>query len=145
MVGKPLAPDLEALRHRLGLGDDLVHLSRISEPQLEALYSLADALIFPSWHEGFGWPVAEAQACGCPVFTSDRPPMTEVGGDAACFIDPADPIGAARRIVAAWPLRPQMSALGLARAGEWDPALMLDRYVAAYTALVSPATAPALA
>ncbi|HWA86658.1 MAG TPA: glycosyltransferase family 1 protein [Opitutus sp.] len=135
MVGKPLAPDLRALQHRLGLDADIVHLANVSETQLEALYSLAEALIFPSWHEGFGWPVAEAQACGCPVFTSDRPPMTEVGGDAACFIDPADPAGAARCIADAWPRRTEMSARGLARAGEWVPALMIERYVAAYSAL----------
>lgn len=57
-------------------------------PLLIALYSGAEALIFPSLNEGFGWPVVEAQACGCPVFASNLPPMPEVGGKAAVYIDP---------------------------------------------------------
>ena len=51
--------------------------------ELEALYSTATALLYPSLNEGFGWSIIEAQACGCPVFTTNRAPMTEAGGDAA--------------------------------------------------------------
>ena len=50
---------------------------------LEALYNCATALLFPSTFEGFGWPVAEAHACGCPVLCADREPMTEIAGNAA--------------------------------------------------------------
>ncbi len=135
MVGKPLAPDLVAHLQSLGLGNDVLHVSSISEPQLQALYSLAEALLFPSWHEGFGWPVAEAQACGCPVFTSNRAPMTEVGGDAAVYIDPSDPAAAAARIVAAWPQRAELVSHGLTRASEWNPPRMIERYVETYRAL----------
>jgi glycosyltransferase involved in cell wall biosynthesis len=53
---------------------------------LEALYSYAQALLFPSLAEGFGWPIVEALACGCPVITPGQPPMTEVGGDAATYL-----------------------------------------------------------
>lgn len=56
--------------------------------ELQSLYSLASMLLFPSLEEGFGWPILEAMACGCPVVTSGRPPMTEVGGEAAIYIDP---------------------------------------------------------
>jgi glycosyltransferase involved in cell wall biosynthesis len=132
MVGKPLSAELNARVDQLGLRDDLVQLSTISEPELQALYSLAEAFLFPSWHEGFGWPVAEAQVCGCPVFTSDRAPMTEVGGDAAVYLDPASPVSAVERILEAWPRRAEMAERGLARAGEWSRALMIERYVAAY-------------
>jgi glycosyltransferase involved in cell wall biosynthesis len=55
---------------------------------LMELYCNASALLFPSFEEGFGWPVLEGQACGCPVVTTGRPPMTEVAGKAAVFIDP---------------------------------------------------------
>lgn len=135
LVGKPLAPDLRAFVETAGLRDDVVELTNVSALQLQALYSAADALLFPSWHEGFGWPVAEAQACGCPVFTSNRPPMTEVGGDGAAYVDPADPAGAARDILAAWPQRPELAARGLARAAEWQPERMIDRYLATYAQL----------
>lgn len=53
---------------------------------IEALYSLASALIFPSLAEGFGWPIAEALACGCPVITTDDAPMSEVGGPHAHYV-----------------------------------------------------------
>lgn len=144
MVGKPLAPHLEIALHRLGLREDVVHLSNLSEPQLQALYSVAEALLFPSWHEGFGWPIAEAQACGCPVFTSDRAPMTEVGGDAACYLDPADAQESARRIAVAWPRRSDMSRRGLERVHAWSESAMFDRYLETYARLASRAQ-PALA
>jgi glycosyltransferase involved in cell wall biosynthesis len=53
---------------------------------LQAAYSTADAFLFPSLAEGFGWPLIEAQACGCPVVTTDEAPMNEVGGDAAQYL-----------------------------------------------------------
>ena len=56
---------------------------------LEALYNCAIALLFPSTFEGFGWPIAEAHACGCPVLCVDREPMTEVAG-AAALIHPVE-------------------------------------------------------
>lgn len=53
---------------------------------LQAAYSHARAFIFPSFAEGFGWPLIEAQACSCPVITTDDAPMNEVSGDAARYI-----------------------------------------------------------
>lgn len=140
MVGKPLAPHLQALLHRLNLRDEVIHLSNLSEPQLQALYSVAQALVFPSWHEGFGWPIAEAQACGCPVFTSERAPMTEVGGDAACYLDPNDPQESARRIALAWPRLADMSRRGIERTELWSESLMFDRYLATYARLAASAS-----
>lgn len=62
-------------------------LSGLSDEQVCAAYSLATLFLFPSIAEGFGWPIAEAMACGCPVITTNEAPMTEVGGDAAYYID----------------------------------------------------------
>ena len=53
-------------------------------------YGLARALLFPSLHEGFGFPILEAMAAGLPVLTSDRGAMAEVAGDAALMVDPTD-------------------------------------------------------
>ncbi len=54
---------------------------------LQAAYSRAQALVFPSLAEGFGWPLIEAQACGCPVLTINDSPMNEVAGPAAWYVD----------------------------------------------------------
>jgi glycosyltransferase involved in cell wall biosynthesis len=53
---------------------------------LQAAYSTARALLFPSLAEGFGWPLIEAAACGCPVLTTDEPPMNEIAGPAAVYV-----------------------------------------------------------
>ena len=58
----------------------------LSEPTLQAAYSHAEALLFPSLAEGFGWPIIEAQACGCPVLTTGEPPMSEVGGEHSTYL-----------------------------------------------------------
>ncbi len=131
-VGPQLDAEQNEILARHGLADAVVRLSGVSNEQLRAAYAAAEGLIFPSWEEGFGWPIAEAQACGCPVFTSNREPMTEVGGDAACYIDPADPVGAAARIAAALPNRATMREAGLRQAARWDTVRMLDGYEAEY-------------
>ena len=61
----------------------------MTDDALEELYAGTRALIFPSWHEGFGLPVLEALSRGAPVICSDRASLPEVGGDAVVYIDPA--------------------------------------------------------
>jgi glycosyltransferase involved in cell wall biosynthesis len=58
----------------------------LGNESLEAAYSLARVFLLPSHAEGFGWPIIEAQACGCPVITTGEPPMNEVGGPATRFL-----------------------------------------------------------
>ena len=53
---------------------------------LQAAYSVAKLFLFPSLAEGFGWPLIEAQACGCPVVTTDDAPMNEVAGPVATYL-----------------------------------------------------------
>lgn len=62
-----------------------VYLGRQSDGVLQYLYRRALALVFPSRYEGFGLPVAEAMALGCPVVCSRVASIPEVGGDAACY------------------------------------------------------------
>lgn len=145
LVGKPLSSELLARARHLDLTDDIIQVSNVSETQLQALYSLAEALIFPSLYEGFGWPVAEAQACGCPVFTSNREPMTEVGGNGAAYFDPTSPRAAAHQIAEFWPKRPELVARGLARAPEWSQSRMIDRYLETYARLTAAEPASVLA
>lgn len=93
-----LEPALQRwLERRPHLQPHLVVLNRPSNALVLALYNRAAALLFPSHAEGFGWPVLEALACGCPVVTTGCPPMTEVGGDCATYIPPAPPDQAAQR------------------------------------------------
>ena len=114
----------DKLRHQaqaLGIAPRVHFLSGLSRDQLIALYGSAVALLHPSHCEGFGNPLAEAMACGCPVVTSDRSAMPEVTGGAALLADPRDPaaIGAQLRRVADDPqLAANLSTRGIARAAE---------------------------
>ena len=76
------------LNYRPHLKDWVYVIDYVNEDLLIALYALSAALIFPSYVEGFGWPILEAMACGCPVVTTNNEPMIEVGGDAIYTIDP---------------------------------------------------------
>lgn len=63
-------------------------LGFVTDEELVELYNLAKLLIMPSIYEGFGLPVLEAMACGCPVVTSNVSSLTEIAGEAAYFVDP---------------------------------------------------------
>lgn len=63
-------------------------LGRVSDDSLKSYYSGALCFVYPSFYEGFGIPPLEAMACGTPVIVSDIPPIREVCGDAALYIDP---------------------------------------------------------
>lgn len=65
-------------------------LGRVSDEELVKYYSNAQGFVFPSLYEGFGIPVLEAQACGCPVLASDIPPLKEVLNDSALFCNPLE-------------------------------------------------------
>jgi glycosyltransferase involved in cell wall biosynthesis len=134
-AGPPFDAEQESLIEKFGLRDSLLRLPQLSNEELRATYSLADGLVFPSWEEGFGWPIAEAQACGCPVFASNRAPMTEVGGAAACYFDPADPCAAAKVIVNGLALPESLRAAELLHARRWNPQLMIDAYLKLYDCL----------
>ncbi len=73
-------------------------LGRVSDSELQALYSGALCLVFPSFYEGFGLPVLEAMACGAPVLCSESSSLPEVAGDAGVFFDPNNPAEIAERI-----------------------------------------------
>ena len=117
------------LRAELGaaLGPDtpVVELGLAPERDLLAAYGRADALIFPSRLEGFGLPVLEAMAAGCPVVCSDASSLPEVGGEAALYFSPDDPVTAAahlRRLLADEAFRRERAALSHLRAAgfSWE-------------------------
>jgi glycosyltransferase involved in cell wall biosynthesis len=111
-----LYDDLFDRVRRLGLEGRVRFPGYVADEDKAALLGGASALVFPSLYEGFGLPVLEAQACGCPVITSATSSLPEVAGDAALLVDPQDTaaIAAAIQRVAADPgLRTTLIERGL--------------------------------
>lgn len=138
MVGKPFTAPMRSFIQQGKLDDHIVELNDLPNEDLRALYSLAEGLIFPSLEEGFGWPVVEAQACGCPVFTSNRQPMMEVGGPGAVYFDATDPSAAAAAVIEGLERRERMVVQGFENARRFSADAMIEAYAELYRA-ISPA------
>ena len=85
-IGGPLTAEQSAEATALGVLDHIVQLPFLSREALAAVYRRCNIALLPSEIEGFGLPVIEAMACGCPVVATDIPVLREVGGDAAIFV-----------------------------------------------------------
>jgi glycosyltransferase involved in cell wall biosynthesis len=124
LAGYPTAHETE-LRARVaseGLDADVRFPTWLSAEELEGLWALAQAFVFPSLYEGFGLPVLEAMARGVPVACSNASSLPEVAGDAALLFDPHDEVAIAdalRRLLGDATLREQLHARGLARVKEF--------------------------
>jgi glycosyltransferase involved in cell wall biosynthesis len=91
LPGYPTPHEAELRERAAALDVRAVFPAWVSAEDLEGLYALASAFVFPSLAEGFGLPVLEAMARGVPVACSDRSSLPEVAGDAAILFDPFDP------------------------------------------------------
>ncbi|QQQ18218.1 glycosyltransferase family 4 protein [Brevundimonas vitis] len=113
MTGAPgwdASPEMAAVSQG-PLRDRIVNLGYVSDAALKALYGRASAFVYPSLYEGFGLPVLEAMAAGCPVITSNQAPLTEVAGDAALLVDPTNVRDIAQAMLSAATDEAQMKAL----------------------------------
>ena len=123
IVGRTDEAALRKSAVRLGVpADSLVILPFAAEGDLNRLYSACALFIFPSLHEGFGLPVAEAMACGAPAIASNTSSLPEVVGRADATFDPRDPASMAacmRRVLENPALRAELAAHGPVQAGRF--------------------------
>lgn len=107
------------------LGGRVRFAGLVDDALLKRYVAWADALVLPSYYEGFGFPPLEAMACGCPAIVSDRASLPEICGDAALYCNPDDADDIAARMLEAatnQATRARLREKGLARAREftWD-------------------------
>ena len=108
---------------RENLSSRVITPGYVAADRLPALYQAASVFLFPSLDEGFGFPVLEAMTYGVPVVTANKSSLPEVGGDAALYADPHDPVQIAaqiRRVVEDSNLRRGLISSGFTRAREFS-------------------------
>jgi glycosyltransferase involved in cell wall biosynthesis len=158
MVGKPFTREMRQFVVANGLQDCVTELTHAPNQDLHTLYCAAELLFFPSLEEGFGWPIIEALACGCRVVTTNRQPMTEIGGEAAAYTGVPDPADfgqvadsmvmadeAARAIASMLSESPAQrrarAEKGMQQAARFSTAAMVDGYVEVYRQMLNPGVA----
>jgi glycosyltransferase involved in cell wall biosynthesis len=132
MVGKSITDEMHNFIKNKNLSQHIIELTNIDNEDLRALYSTATALLFPSLQEGFGWPIIEAQACGCPVFTSNIPPMNDVGGKAAIYIEPSNYEEAASKVLSYLPTIDTFKSKSLLNSQRFTTEKMISEYITLY-------------
>ncbi|QLE54861.1 class I SAM-dependent methyltransferase [Nostoc sp. TCL26-01] len=105
-----------------------VHMLQLSDEELAIAYSGAVALVYPSKYEGFGMPIIEAMACGCPVITCPNSSIPEVAGEAAIYVKDDDVDGLANALceVQKPSVRQSLITAGLAQAQKFSWSKMAD-------------------
>jgi len=128
----------EALRQFItdhGLTDSFMFLENVPTEHLPALYARAMCFIYPSLYEGFGIPILESMASGCPVITSDISSLPEVGGDAALYFDPKSPEQIAaiiKQVIGDQSLRSTMREKGKIMSAHFDRKEQAKRIIEIY-------------
>jgi glycosyltransferase involved in cell wall biosynthesis len=85
-----------------GLSEQVYQVGYVTVEELAYLYSRAKMLVFPSLFEGFGIPLVEAIAAGCPVVAANATSLPEIGADAAAYFDPSSPESIGMAIERVW-------------------------------------------
>lgn len=149
LIGHLPSDEVRAAHQASPFSQDIHFISNAGDDVVNLAYSGATVFLFPSIAEGFGWPIAEAMAAGCPVITTDERPMTEVAGSAG-FLIPRRPAGKDTR---AWAVnagllverivnftgleREAVVYAGVNNAGRFDTDKALDRIESIYMEILS--------
>jgi len=127
---RTVIPELEHMLRDVSRRRENVRITMmgyVSDSEVLSLYAKADVFVYPSLYEGFGLPVLEAMACGCPVITSNVSSLPEVVGDAAFLVDPYNVEALAQAMLTVLEddeLKKEMSKRGITQAQKfsWDKA-----------------------
>ena len=126
---------IESVVAELGLKKHVVRLGYVAQDVMPHIYSAAVGLVFPSLFEGFGIPLCEAMACGCPIAASTATCIPEVAGEAAVYFDPTDPASIATGMLSLIDkpeLARRLADIGLKRAPMFRKSVLGTRTIDVY-------------
>lgn len=130
---------IEKNQYAANIKDRIVFTGYVTDQELAVLYSGARAFVYPSFYEGFGLPVLEALACGCPVVCSNRASLPEVAGNAAITCSPYDSTSLADTIYNIFTLDSlytEMSQKGLIQAKKFSWGKAAEKTMRVFTDII---------
>ena len=136
----PWNKDLDMVRILADADRNIIRLGFVPTEDLVTLYNIASVFVMPSLYEGFGLPLLEAMACGCPVVTSKNGSIPEVVGDAAFFVDANDVNSIAHGITKIFTdtsLQKDLSAKGFKRAQKFSWQKTAEETVGVYQKILN--------
>ena len=142
LVGKPTEykKQLDEFIIESEIRKQMIFLHQTNSEELQTIYQMAEIMVYTSFFEGFGLPVLEAQASGCPVITSNISSLPEAGGDAALYVDPANSrqIGAAiRELLTDTKLKSELIQKGLVNSLKFNDQAVAENLMKMYRALAA--------
>ena len=130
-----MVENIEGVVKQLGIERDVIFTDFVSDDQLRQLYNMAELFVFPSFYEGFGFPIIEAFCCGTAVITSNTSSCAEIAAQAALTIDPKDTKAMAQAmewVLTDKALKGSLQKAGLKRSQEFSFAATARQTLAVY-------------
>jgi len=134
-----MSEDIDERISKYGLTNDVIQLGYLTNDELRYVYNGASLFMFPSFYEGFGFPIVEAFSCGVPVLTSNVSACYEVAKDAALIVNPYDSDEMARKaysVLSTKELAKDLRAKGLKRAEDFSFARTAKETLNVYKSVV---------
>lgn len=132
--------DTGALINQLGIQSDVIFTGFVNDRQLCQLYNMASLFVFPSFYEGFGFPILEAFCCGAAVITSQTSSCAEIAAQAAMTVDPKDTkamAGAMEQVLTDKTINESLRLSGLKRAKDFSFLATAEKTLKAYQSMVN--------
>jgi glycosyltransferase involved in cell wall biosynthesis len=137
-AGEKPNEEIISLATQLNIKNRIYFIEKPNHELLNLLYNTCDAFIFPSFTEGFGWPVIEAQSCGAPVICSNIEPLPEIGGEGVLFANPnhADEFATQFLKLKDAAFKAQLIELGFKNVTVYNTNQMVNNYIDFYNTIL---------
>lgn len=125
------------LATQLNLCNRIYFIEKPNHELLNLLYNTCDAFVFPSFSEGFGWPIIEAQICGAPVICSNIEPMLEIGGKGVLTANPENSIDFSKQFLLLNNniFKEKLVKLGIENVQQFSAKQMIENYIGFYKSI----------